>query len=398
MGEDPTPHSSDQSKSNQAPVENNPFRRLLQEGNNTKRKQQRTARPPVGQNESPVGQNVTKRGQRFRNWEQYMRKRDLEANEPPPPDYGQAYRYWEQKLVRGELDGLLETARQTWILDKLAALPQDLALQQHRTFWEVTPETASAEARTVSEPAAVSRRPRSNTPKAKTIPEDDIADVTAPTTPLIPGAAPEPAPVLKQLYAEYFEDLVAAVPTEPVERLAALTERVETQGRTLMVHDLLNKFTIDDVLRILDEVGATHVDYVFLPLSTWDTKKQETAARDRRKTRNKAYCFVHFSDASAADHFTEAVPSHVFAEQQGDAGGATRVKRMSATLAANQGVVGNLLRLVDLPNRKWHPRAGSLCVRVGGVMQDVSVLPLREMLVSKLGVYPSPALAKKRGQ
>ena len=46
-------------------------------------------------------------------------------------------------------------------------------------------------------------------------------------------------------------------------------------GRTLMVHDLRNKFTIEDVLGIFDELGAEHVDYVFLPLSVcWVANKK----------------------------------------------------------------------------------------------------------------------------
>merc|ERR550537_1890115 len=70
----------------------------------------------------------------------------------------------------------------------------------------------------------------------------------------------------------------------------------------------------------------------------------------------------------------------------------TRTKRMTATPAANQGVVPNLLRLVDLPNRKWLPRAGSLCVRLNGKMEHIGVLALREMLVETIGIpAASPA-------
>ena len=40
-------------------------------------------------------------------------------------------------------------------------------------------------------------------------------------------------------------------------------------------------------------------------------------------------------------------------------------KQMNASLAASQGVLPNLLRLMDLHNRKWHPRAGALALRLG---------------------------------
>jgi hypothetical protein len=205
----------------------------------------------------------------------------------------------------------------------------------------------------------------------------------------LPRAEASPATrsaVLSAVYAKYFEATVAAVlPPAFGPRLAALEQAIPPpKGSTLMVHDLLNKFAIEDVLAILDEVGATDVEYVFLPLSSWDTKRKEQ--RERRKTRNKAYCFIHFASNEAATAFADALARYEFPDRDEDrAARLTRTKRMSATLAANQGIVPNILRLVDLPNRKWHPRAGSLCIRVNGRLEDVGVQALRDMLLDQLG-------------
>jgi hypothetical protein len=354
-------------------------------------------REPVG-----IGRNAK---QRFRHWETWMRKRDLrESGKGPPPDLAQKYRFWETKLVRGELDSLFETAKQTWILDKYAAMPDQYNLRQSRTFWDVKiPSEFTPQARCASEPAT-KRRPRSKTPKShnKEMMQDENSAVStaASATPENKGHSPadhgaKKNPVLDKIFASYFAETVATAPPQPAARLAALSSKPSLEGSTLMVHDLLNKFTIDDVLAIFKDVGATDLEYVFLPLSTWDTKRQEM--REKRKTRNKAYCFAHFSDATAADQFMQQLAAYEFPDQdQARETRQTRTKRMTATPASNQGVVPNLLRLVDLPNRKWHPRAGSLCVRVDGTMEHVGVLALREMLVERIGIPSAPGAQAPR--
>lgn len=217
------------------------------------------------------------------------------------------------------------------------------------------------------------------------------------TRPTMARASRQHDPVLRALYADYFEATVQSVEPTPAARLDALMEQTP-EGSTLMIHDLLNKFTIEDVLGIFAEVGATDLEYVFLPLSTWDTKRQ--GKKEKRKTRNKAYCFVHFSKVDAAETFMKSLAAYEFPDMDvAREARLTRTKRMTATPAANQGVVPNLLRLVDLPNRKWHPRAGSLCVRLQGKMEHIGVLALREMLVETIGIpATSITLAEAQGK
>jgi hypothetical protein len=160
-------------------------------------------------------------------------------------------------------------------------------------------------------------------------------------------------------------------------------------GRTLMVHDLRNKFSIEDVLGIFDELGAENVDYVFLPLSVWETKKSKN--REPRKTRNKAYCFVHFSDVASSEVFVDRLNRYELPKEPRSDGAVIREKQMNASLAASQGVVPNLLRLMDIHNRKWHPRAGALALRLGDILVPVDVPALRKLLLDVLKNDPHKA-------
>ena len=163
-----------------------------------------------------------------------------------------------------------------------------------------------------------------------------------------------------------------------------------------MVHDLRNKFTIEDVLGIFDELGAEHVDYVFLPLSVWETKKSKI--REPRKTRNKAYCFVHFSDITSSETFVHRLNKFELPREERSDGAEIREKQMNASLAASQGVVPNLLRLMDIHNRKWHPRAGALALRLGDGLVPVNVPDLRKLLLEVLKDDPkkAPGCLRKR--
>merc|ERR1719159_546155 len=73
----------------------------------------------------------------FRNWETNMRKRELQRSSPRPEDLQHDYRFWELKLRKGELDHVLQKSKQTWLLDKVAEIPETLHLGTSRTFWEV---------------------------------------------------------------------------------------------------------------------------------------------------------------------------------------------------------------------------------------------------------------------
>jgi hypothetical protein len=79
-------------------------------------------------------------------------------------------------------------------------------------------------------------------------------------------------------------------------------------------------------------------------------------------------------------------------------GAEIREKQMSASLAASQGVVPNLLRLMDIHNRKWHPRAGALALRLGDGLVPVNVPCLRKLLLDVLKDDPkeAPGCLRKR--
>jgi hypothetical protein len=312
----------------------------------------------------------------FRNWETSMRKRELQRQSPQPEDLQREYRFWELKLRKGELDSLLLKSKQTWLLDKVAEIPETLHLGTTRTFWEVkTTNTNPNEKRCLSMP--VRERPTSLGPSFSfrlslregmekcVLSDEDI---------------------LQGVYHTYFEN-------EDEECLGLHYKEI---GRTLMVHDLRNKFTIEDVLGIFDELGAEDVDYVFLPLSVWETKKSKN--REPRKTRNKAYCFVHFSNKEASQIFVEHLNRYALPKEARSDGAEIREKQMSASLAASQGVVPNLLRLMDIHNRKWHPRAGALALRLGESLVPVNVPCLRKLLLDVLKDDPkkAPGCLRKR--
>ena len=57
---------------------------------------------------------------------------------------------------------------------------------------------------------------------------------------------------------------------------------------------------------------------------------------------------------------------------------------MYASVAVTQGVLPNLLRLIDIHSKKWHPRAGALAIRLDDSLVLVKVLALRKFLLDIL--------------
>merc|ERR1711937_979088 len=73
--------------------------------------------------------------------------------------------------------------------------------------------------------------------------------------------------------------------------------------------------------------------------------------------------------------------------------GVVREKKVHASFSSTQGIVPNLLRLVDIHSRRWHPRAGELALRLGEGLVPVSIAGLREHLVGVLKEDPKEAPA-----
>merc|ERR1711869_97092 len=143
------------------------------------------------------------------------------------------------------------------------------------------------------------------------------------------------------------------------------TLRDDTSGRTLMLQDLRNRWSLADVLGVFDELGAEHVEYVFLPLSVWETKSKARDPLKKSQCRNKAYCFVHFSDVAASQAFVDRLNRYELPKGETPEGTVVREKKVHASFSSTQGIVPNLLRLVDIHSRRWHPRAGELALRLG---------------------------------
>jgi hypothetical protein len=303
------------------------------------------------------------RTEKLRSWEAKMRKQELQKQSPleSEPDY----RFWELKLRKGELDPLIRKSKQTWLLDKAAKLPETFSIETNRTFWEVkTTGDHANEKRCFSMP--VRERPPSLCPSNRLSLREGFEKCVR-----------LEHDTLQDVYSSYFENE---------------GESSDSAGRTLMVNDLRNKFSIEDVLGILDELGAEHVDYVFLPLSVWETKKKSARgpAKSKSNARNLSYCFVHFSDVAAADAFTDRLSLYEPpSEERNDGRDAPRLKKMYASLSSTQGIVENLLRLMDIHNRKWHPRAGAIALRLGDSLAPVNAAALRTFLKEILKESPT---------
>merc|ERR1712118_607476 len=72
-------------------------------------------------------------------------------------------------------------------------------------------------------------------------------------------------------------------------------------------------------------------------------------------------------------------------------GTVVREKKVHASFSSTQGIVPNLLRLVDIHSRRWHPRAGELALRLGEGLVPVSIAGLRAHLVGVLKEDPKEA-------
>jgi hypothetical protein len=287
----------------------------------------------------------------------------LQSTQPDYLDCVCDFDFLEVTLPQGELDPLLEKPTQTW----QAGRPETLHLGTAHTSWEeMTTEKKGNEERNVSMP--VSEHPQSLCPSFRPSLREGFENCVRSGEDILQG-----------VFSDYFE-------TVDEESL-----RINNVGCTLMIQDLRNKWSIEDVLGMLDEVGAEHVDYVFLPLSVWETKKNKPreSKKTTNKTRNKAYGFVHISDIAASKAFVERLSQ--YAPPNDPQSESVRPRQMCASVASTQGVVQNLLRQMDIHSSKWHPRAGAMALRLGDSLVPVNVADLRKFLLNLLKDNPKDA-------
>jgi hypothetical protein len=144
-------------------------------------------------------------------------------------------------------------------------------------------------------------------------------------------------------------------------------------GVTVMLRDVPYRMQVEpDLFDLLREAGnLDHVDYIYLPMTIG-----EVTTRSNATPKNKGYCFIHFSNSATADLFAARV------QQYGD-------KTMYATQAKFQGVVMNLVNLLDIQSKKWRPRHGVAHVRLlTGELACVQLRPLRNLFKQRSSRFP----------
>jgi len=125
------------------------------------------------------------------------------------------------------------------------------------------------------------------------------------------------------------------------------------------------------------------------------TKKKSMSVKNskaRNKARNKSYCFVHFADVGAAKEFVDRLSRYEFPDEgRNDGAEGPRSKKMHVALSSIQGIVPNLLQQMEIYNRKWHPRAGTLALRLGNSLVPVHIAAFRKFLQGSLKASPKTA-------
>lgn len=145
----------------------------------------------------------------------------------------------------------------------------------------------------------------------------------------------------------------------------AIREYVEQErndGLTMIWHGLPTKCCVErDILPALERLGATELEYLYLPLVHWD----------KRKGRSKGYAFLHFASEAAAKDFAEKATEPIeFLSMK-------KTRTHGTGAASFQGISANILQLLHAPTRRGVPNS-RIYLRVGGAMRGVSIDSLRQ--------------------
>merc|ERR1719247_3989462 len=138
----------------------------------------------------------------------------------------------------------------------------------------------------------------------------------------------------------------------------------DNSGVTLMWHGLPTKFHMNpDLLRIIEDIDAQGVGYLYLPLNHWEKSRVSCG-----KCRNKGYAFVHFKTQHYAEEFTRKIAEYTIESRRATA----------TTLAAHQGISLNLFQLVTAPQKRT--AAGSIYLpNAEGKFECVTIASLRKL-------------------
>ena len=139
------------------------------------------------------------------------------------------------------------------------------------------------------------------------------------------------------------------------------------RGATVMMQSIPYQLQVEpDLLDLLRQTcEMDHVEYIYIPTCTGLTGCQ---------SRNKGYCFIHFSVAATAQEFASRTHGHVFPCAPGE-------KRVINSMAKFQGLYTNLMNVLEIHAKKWRPKNGFAHIRTSkGELVCVGLLPLRNLV------------------
>jgi hypothetical protein len=163
--------------------------------------------------------------------------------------------------------------------------------------------------------------------------------------------------------------------------IAASETEADEEGVTLMLRDIPYRLQVEpDLLDIIRQTcEVKHVEYIYLPMTI-----EGFSARSNVQSRNKGYCFIHFSVAATAHKFSAGILEYAVPD--------TPVgKTMFTAPAKFQGLTLNLINLLDIESKKWRPKNGLAHIRTSsGELACVGLLPLRNLVKHRvrLGRWP----------
>jgi hypothetical protein len=146
------------------------------------------------------------------------------------------------------------------------------------------------------------------------------------------------------------------------EQLQKYLFNTDNSGQTLMWHGLPTKHQVEPhLIKILEAIEATEVEYLYLPLNHWEKKEKSHGT-----CRNKGYAFIHFRTEAAGADFTRKVTDY-----------STEKRLTATTLATQQGISVNLRALVAAPQKRTVAGCLYLLNKLGK-LERVPIHALRE--------------------
>ena len=149
-------------------------------------------------------------------------------------------------------------------------------------------------------------------------------------------------------------------------------------GATLMMQNIPYPWMVEpDLLDLLRQTcEMDHVEYIYIPTCT-----EGINCRSGR-SRNRGYCFIHFSVAATAQEFASRTHGHVFPCAPGE-------KRVVTSMAKFQGLYTNLMNVLDIhakKSKKWRQKNEFAHIRTSkGELVCVGLLPLRNLVRRRIG-------------